>query len=268
MSTDPLLQALERIDAPVHMFVRDDDAGEFWSPQPGPVGAGAYEVAHGFGYTRWRHESHDVAHEVVVFVPVDDPVRVVSVRLTNVGTRRRRLSVASYARLVLGVEPGTTVVTAREPSSRLVLAQNPAAGVFASGLTFAAAVAPDDVTCSLTADRAAFIGRGGSPARPAALCAGGALDGQAGEGLDACAAFVLPVTLGPGATFECAFLLGELTEAGALQPLWERWQEPGTVDRALAALSVEWRSVLGAVEVETPSPALRMPWFRIAWVDR
>ncbi|HEV7733462.1 MAG TPA: glycosyl transferase [Candidatus Binatia bacterium] len=240
------------------LYVRDDDAGEFWSPQPGPVGAGSYEVAHGFGYTRWRHESHGIEHEVRMFVPVTDPVRVVSLRLKNVGAARRRMSVASYARLVLGVEPGLDVVTGSDASKRLLLAQNPKAGVFASGITFAGVVVDDAAKVSLTSDRAAFIGRGGSPSRPEALCAGGALNGRTGEGLDACAVFLVPFTLEPGATFECSFLLGEVTESSSLEPLWERWRLPGAVDAALEALATEWKSVLGAVEVETPSPALNL----------
>src|SRR5204862_460748 len=40
------------------VYVRDEEAGVFWSPLPGPVPGGAsYEVRHGFGYTRFRHAS-------------------------------------------------------------------------------------------------------------------------------------------------------------------------------------------------------------------
>src|SRR5687768_6405709 len=184
------------------LYVRDDDAGVFWSPLPGPVpGAGAYEVRHGFGYTRWRHSGLGLEHDVVQFVPRGDPVKVTRVRLTNTGNRPRRLAVASYAQLVLGVYPhesGPHVVTERDAGTGALLATNPARGEF-SGRVAVAAVSPAD-GASATADRLAFLGAQGSVADPAALRAGAALDGRTGAGLDPCAAFLVPLELAPGAS--------------------------------------------------------------------
>src|SRR6185295_5010991 len=88
------------------LYLRDEDDGVFWSPLPGPVAAPAgIEARHGFGYSAWRHTSRELEQDVCMFVPRNDPVRIVRVRLTNRGARQRRLSVFSYARLVLGVLP-------------------------------------------------------------------------------------------------------------------------------------------------------------------
>src|SRR3989441_7461813 len=107
-----------------------------------------------------------------------------------------------------------------------------------------------------TVDRTAFLGRNGSPARPAALCGARPLDGRTGAGLDPCAALQVPVTIRPGETVECAFLLGEAAGAGAARALVARYPEPAALDRALAAVRASWRERLSAVQVETPSPAL------------
>src|SRR5262249_31350836 len=67
------------------LYLRDEESGACWSPQPGPIadaGAG-YEVRHGFGYTRWRHTGHGLEHDVVQFVPRHDAVKVTRVELTN-----------------------------------------------------------------------------------------------------------------------------------------------------------------------------------------
>ena len=43
------------------IYLRDDDSGVFWSPLPGPTPAPApYEARHGFGYSTWRHTSHEL----------------------------------------------------------------------------------------------------------------------------------------------------------------------------------------------------------------
>src|SRR5262249_43477105 len=88
------------------LWIRDERSRRFWSPLPGPAPAGvACEVRHGFGYTSWRQACEGLAQEVVAFVPRHDPVRIVRVRVRNTTRRRRRLSLFSYARLVLGVVP-------------------------------------------------------------------------------------------------------------------------------------------------------------------
>src|SRR5439155_1432945 len=142
------------------VYVRDEEAGVFWSPLPGPVPGGAsYEVRHGFGYTRFRHASHGLEQDTSLFVPPDDPVKVVRLRLANTRRRARRLALFAYFRLVLGVLPGGPVVTRLDARAAVLLARNPE-GEFRHGVTFAAAVAPGR-RVRFTADRAALLGPNG-----------------------------------------------------------------------------------------------------------
>src|SRR5207249_7054670 len=104
-------------------------------------GGASYEVRHGFGYTRFRHASHGLEQDTSLFVPPDDPVKVVRLRLANTRRRARRLTLFAYFRLVLGVLPGCPVVTRLDARAGVLLARNPE-GEFRHGVTFAAAVAP------------------------------------------------------------------------------------------------------------------------------
>ncbi|HEU4563907.1 MAG TPA: hypothetical protein VFS05_04620 [Gemmatimonadaceae bacterium] len=242
------------------LYIRDEDAGVFWSPTPGPVpGAGDYEVRHGFGYTRFLHESMGLAQETVMFVPRHGPVRVVRLRITNRGDRPRRLSLFSYAQLVLGAhtfESGRLVDSARDPETGAVLAVNRFNGEFSSLVAFAAAVAPRDTPVHATASRAAFLGPRGSAERPAAVERADVLDGLTGEGLDPCAALQVTVTVAPGETVERAFLLGEAESADAAREIVRRLRAPGAVEAALEEVTTFWRRLVCAVHIETPSPAL------------
>ncbi|GGX91570.1 glycosyl transferase [Massilia dura] len=243
------------------LYVRDEDTGEFWSPLPGPVPAAApYEARHGFGYSRFDHASHGLRQETTVFVPRHDPVKIVRLTVTNDSGRPRRVSLYSCQQLVLGATPADSspyVVTALAAAgSDVLLATNAQAGVFADGITFAAAVAPGARATHFTADRAAFLGRHGATSRPAGLAVP-ALDHASGGGLDPCAAFQAVYDLVPGQSVSCVFLLGETQEGDtggreAALALVERYREEGAVQAALEGVLAFWRETLGAVRIDTP----------------
>jgi N,N'-diacetylchitobiose phosphorylase len=241
------------------LWLRDEEARVFWSPQPGPTPArAAYEARHGFGESSWTHESHGLAQEVVTLVAPDAPVKLTRLRLEERSERARSLSVFSYARLVLGALPEDAHEIAVEaPSERTLLATNALAGVFADGVAFAS------VTCDATeaqsswsADGRAFLGAAGGPERPHALAHEPALDGRTGALPDPCFAQQLHVRLAPGASARFVFLLGEATSRAEAEALIARFSRPGAFEETRAAVRREWDRTLGAVRIETPSPAL------------
>ena len=169
------------------IYLRDDDSGVFWSPLPGPTPAPApYEARHGFGYSEWRHTSHELEQTTTMWFPRHDPVKIVRLKLRSTSLRSRTITVTSYAHLVLGGVAWATapnVVTALDKASGAILATNPSRGEFSKRVAFAALVAPTGASkVSATADRTAFLGRTGSVSDPAALHTDGALDGRAGAG--------------------------------------------------------------------------------------
>jgi N,N'-diacetylchitobiose phosphorylase len=240
------------------LWMREEDAGVFWSPLPGPTPPPApVAVEHGLGWSRWTLVARGLAQEVTTFVPRDAPVRVWRVRVTSERPDACRLSLFACFRLVLGVLPGPTIVTAWDAEADALLARNPANGEFADGVVVAAAVAPADAgRVEYTADRAAFLGPRGGLACPAAVAGGDPLDGRTGPGLDACAALRVPLVLAAGATVECAVVLGEATGAAAARELVAALRAPGAVGRALAGVQAFWRETAGALQVATPAPAL------------
>ncbi len=243
------------------IYLRDEDSGAWWSPLAGPAPQPvAHETRHGFGYTITRHAADGLEQEVTLFAHVSEPVKIARVRIGNRGAKARRLSAWAYQRLVLGVLPedsGRTVVTADDAASSLLTATNAAAGEFATRVAFAAAVVPDGAReRSVCGERATFLGLGGSPAHPAAVSAGDALDGRVGAGLDPCFAERWSFDVAPGADTEITFLLGECADAAAVRALVAALREPGAVSRSLEAAVAFWRDFVSGVRVRTPEPAL------------
>jgi cyclic beta-1,2-glucan synthetase len=203
------------------LWIRDEEAGVFWSPTPGPMPAEApYEVRHGFGATTFRHTSLGLAQEVTMFMAPDDPVKLVRLRLENGGQTSRRLTVFSYLQWCLGTlaAEADAITTEFDETLPAILARNPGHDVHRDSVAVSAvamadaAIAPD---VSYTGDRETFLGRYGDLAAPAAVAEGQRLDNRTGSGLDPCAAWQVPVEVPAGSTLECTFLLGEATDRDA-----------------------------------------------------
>src|SRR5205085_10824642 len=199
-SNDPVLDPFGEA-----LYLKDPATGRFWSPQPGPAPSGAWsEVRHGMGWSRWLQRSEALEQTVTTFVAGEDPVRITCVRIANRGSRERKLSVYSYARLVLGVEPleaSRFVVTSAAAPSGILLASNPMSEDHTGDIAFAAVLSGADAgPVSWTTDRQSFLGRGGTMQAPRAVVAGGPLD-HASAG-DPCFAFEVPVVLAPRGEIE------------------------------------------------------------------
>jgi cyclic beta-1,2-glucan synthetase len=238
------------------VYLRDEATGAVWTPTPLPVRSAApFVVRHGQGYTVFEHSEHGIRSELLLFVPVSDPVKVVRLRLRNTGRQARRLSVVFFAEWVLGTlrdRAPMQVVTGVDEASGALLARNHFRADFSQAVAFA------DVSRrprSLTADRTEFLGRNGSAAGPAAL-ENANLSGAVGAALDPCAALQTSVDLGPGAEGEVTFLLGEAAGVDEVRRLLRRYGDPFNVEAALGEVRGRWDQVLGAVQVRTPDPAL------------
>jgi cyclic beta-1,2-glucan glucanotransferase len=238
------------------MYLRDEETGGVWSPTPLPAPApGSYQVRHGPGYTAFDHRCRGLDQELIMFVPVDDPVKIVRLRVTNRLDRPRRLTATYYVEWVLGPTRDTTqafVVSEFDPASQALLAQNAWNEDFTQRVAFAAA---SEKLHGLTADRTEFLGRHGSRARPAALGRIG-LSSTVRPGLDPCAALQVHIDLAPGATADVHFLLGETRSREEAAALVARYRDRANVESARAAVTQQWTSLLGAVQVRTPDPML------------
>ncbi len=234
------------------VYLRDLDSGEVWTPTALPVrGRGRYTARHGFGYSRFAHHAQGISAAMVQFVPLDDPVKVTRLTLTNQSPRVRRLSVTAYAEWVLGTSRSLTaahLVTEMDDGAMFV--RNP------WGIAFPGRVAFADIGADLsgwTGDRSSFLGPGGSMAAPSGLSQ--PLSRQTGAGLDPCAALQRSLTLAPGETIEVVILVGQAADAGTARALIARFRD-ADLDAMLESVTAHWTALLTTVQVTTPDRAM------------
>ena len=238
-------------------YIRDLDSGVLWSPTPLPVretGA-AYRCHHGQGYTRFEYCSHDIDCELLQFVPLEDPVKISRLRLTNRSQQPRRLSVTGYLDWVLGDQRQKTaffLVTGRDADSGALWARNPWNMAFEGRTAFFDLCGRQQ--CGTT-DRGEFLGRHGSRAAPRALLAGKPLSNRTGAGFDPCAALQSEVSLAPGESTDFVFLLGDAASDAQARELVRRYRgaDPQAV---LAEVQRFWDQTLNVVQVRTPERSL------------
>ncbi len=237
-------------------YIRDEETGQVWSPTPGPArGATAYVIRHGFGYTVFEHTEHGIVSELWIYVAMDASVKLAVFKLRNVSGGPRRLSVIGYCEWVLGdLRPKTllNVQTEVDLKTGALLAHNFYNTEFPDRIAF---LDVNEPTRTLTGDRKEFLGRNGILPQPAALKRA-RLSGKAGAGLDPCGAMQVAFDLADEQERETSFRLGAGRSIAEVHDLIFRFRRADASRDALSAVHEFWNRTLGAINVDTPDPAV------------
>ncbi len=239
------------------IYIRDDNTDEVWSPTALPIRdeTAPYVACHGQGYSLFQHGSHGILIELLQFVPSEDPIKISQLILQNASGRSRRLSVTAYAEWVLGSSRSASapyIITEVDVQTGALLARSAWGGEFGGRIAFADLAGRQT---SWTGDRTEFLGRNGTPERPAAFERGGDLSGKVGAGLDPCAALQTSLELAPGARAEIVWFLGQTDSREHVRELLGRYRA-ADLNGLLRDVTGRWDDVLGAVQVTTPERAM------------
>ncbi|MGH8927489.1 MAG: GH36-type glycosyl hydrolase domain-containing protein, partial [Acidimicrobiia bacterium] len=235
------------------LYIRDEDSGEVWGPTALPIRdrESPYMARHGPGFSEFEHSSRGIELRLHQTVPLEDPVKISRLRLRNLSSRRRRLSVTAYVEWVLGTSRSVSsmqIVTDRDETTGAILARNPWNTDFGQRVAFAD-LGAGEVTA--TTDRSEFLGRHGSVDRPLALQRTRKLSGRLGMGFDPCAAIQQRIVLAPNESIELRFLLGQGADETEARSLVERYRR-ADAEAIRTEVATRWNDVLGTVRVRTP----------------
>ena len=240
------------------LYIRDEQTGQFWSPSPAPArGAGHYVTRHGFGYTVFEHTECGIASELWIYVAMDAPVKFAVLKLRNLSGRPRRVTVTGYWEWVLGDLRQKSLLHVRtevDPRTGALQARNPYNTGFQDRVAF---VDAGEGARTVTGDRREFLGRNGSPASPAALRRL-RLSGRVGAGMDPCGAVQVAVDLPDARERDVSIRVGVGRGQADVQALIQRFRAPDACRAALEGVWSHWNQALGAVQVDTPDPAVNV----------
>jgi cyclic beta-1,2-glucan synthetase len=237
------------------IYLRDEETGEVWTPTPLPAGSNQpYRVTHGAGYTIFEHNSHGLRHVLTLFASPEDPVKIIHLKVENTLNHTRRITATQYVEWVLGTTHTANmmfIVPEYDEAQGCLLATNPYNVEFGSRTAFL--IASKELH-GLTADRAEFLGRGGTPATPAALHRLG-LETRITPGEDPCAVLQVHLDLLPGTSEEIYFVLGQGNDKVHALELARKYHNPAYVGAAFERTRLFWNQLLDKVQVHTPELA-------------
>ncbi|MFZ5353021.1 MAG: glucoamylase family protein, partial [Bacillota bacterium] len=179
------------------VYLRDEDSGAIWTVTPQPIrDKHPYRIRHGFGYSLFEHNSNGFRQSMLQYTAIDDPVKLVRVKLKNTADKRRTISAIYYLRPVLGVSDQSTshYIITEVSDNNIMTARNVFSSDFPDRILF---INTSENVRYHTGDRREFIGRFGTLSQPEALCKE-RLSGMTGAGLDPCMGIQSIIEFEPG----------------------------------------------------------------------
>ncbi|MFZ3130691.1 MAG: glucoamylase family protein, partial [Desulfosporosinus sp.] len=259
-SNDPILDP-----AGEALYLRDEQSGESWSVTAGPKREkGSYTIRHGQGYSIFEHSSHGLKQSLRFFVPLDEPVKVIELKITNNTNHDSRLSAVYYAEWVLGVDRQLTapyLATDYDRERDIFYTRNTFQEEFVGRIGYLTALGAS--VSSYTGDRSEFIGRNGTLEDPRGLKLE-LFSKTVGAGFDPCSALQLIFSVAPGETRTITFLLGETENRQEAERLISAYGQPEKIIEAFEEVKRYWDELLGNVQVYTPDPSMDLllnRWF-------
>lgn len=234
-------------DAGAHfIYFRDPWSGQVWSPTylPTCVEPDSYETTFELDKVTYRRRDGDLETQLQVAVSPEDDVEVRRVTVTNRGDRPRELEITSYAEIVLGrpeddlAHPafGKLFVETEfdAQSAGLLFSRRPRASDEAPAWAFHVLGVDGRFGGAVEweTDRARFLGRGCSTARPSAI--DGPLSGTTGAVLDPIASLRERVRLAPGAFVRLTFATGVAPTRGAALTLVQKYRDASAASRVFS----------------------------------
>ena len=227
-------------------YLRDADDAAVWSAAARPVEPESEACIARFeaGLAAFSRRDREIEVTITIVVAAADDVELRRLRITNVSSRRRTLSLTSFAEIVLS-PPATD---SAHPAFSKMFVETEIDAALGAIVATRRPSSPDELRCwcfyqavvhgggeglSYETDRLRFVGRGRDAAEPAALLGDEPLSGHAGPVLDAVAAIRVPLALDAGASCTVDWSAGMAGSRDDCAALARKYRDDAAADRAL-----------------------------------
>ncbi|HWT74519.1 MAG TPA: hypothetical protein VN258_07340 [Mobilitalea sp.] len=249
-SNDPVSDKASEV-----IYIMDEITGEVMIPMSlGRTDRGTYLVRHGFGYSKFLHEEAGVYQELTVFTPLEEPLKLWELKLTNHSDKTKYLSLTYYVEWVLGTQREQTnpyVLTAYNNEHEYLSAKNIYTMNFQNNRAF---MFSSEMIIGYTGDRQEFLGLKGNVLYPRGADA--KLSCNTGVCYDSCGTIRVSIAIAPMECKTVVFGLGQSSDLAEIQRLRYKYKDILNTANELDRVKAYWDRILGTVKVKTKDKAI------------
>ncbi|MFA5143659.1 MAG: hypothetical protein WC522_05800 [Candidatus Omnitrophota bacterium] len=235
-------------------YLYDPDAKEWYSPTYLPLADGSAKNESEFGVDGtavFRMSRGDIATELTVFVPPDDPAGIYLLTIRNNAKREKRLRIVPYFQMVLGFQPERAgpLVMRYDKTLQTLFFSNPR-NIFRTGWAF---VSTSMRQVRVETNRGRFFGKGRDVVHPFMVKEGSPDRKQSGDESQV-ASFLSEVRIPAGGEYTLAVVMGQTDECKDARKIIEKYKDLDAARKSLEDTKKWWLSLMGTLEVQTNSP--------------
>lgn len=252
------------------IYLRDKEKNEIWSLGANPIpDNNDYTIIHGFGYSRYIHQSMNVTQEVEIFVPKEDNCKVNIITLKNTEPIKKKLKLVYYIKTVIGedeIKSNGYIDVEFEKNNNVVIARNLYDSENNNELVY---VSSSEKIHSYTGNKKTFLG-GNGLFNPKGIQLE-QLDESSGLGNDSCIAIEFDIDLESFETKEISLILGAIVENDKKIPANEheignnyfkeisyKYSKIQNCKIELEKVKKYWSELLGKIHIETPLESMNI----------
>ncbi|HHV09036.1 MAG TPA: hypothetical protein GXX75_02005 [Clostridiales bacterium] len=237
------------------IYILDEVTGGLMTPVSlGNTDRGKYLVRHGFGYSKFLHEEEGVLSSLTVFVPIDEPVKLWQLDLTNQTEHVKYFRLSYFAEWVLGTGKEHTapyILTDYDNEHEILSAKNIYTSQFQKYRAF---LFSNEMIIGYSGDRHEFFGVHGNYQDPEG--ADTKLSCHTGVCYDPCGVIQVSIAVAPKESKQVIFGLGYSNDTNEIRRIRYKYKEAEKVSLEYKRLQDYWEKILGTVKVKTPDPAI------------
>lgn len=255
-----------------YIYIRDNKSGKFWSATFKPVCKEPefYLCRHGLGYTIVESMNNDIKTWLTVFVPLDEPLEIWVLKLKNLSSEKKSLSIFTYLEWLLGVAPDwhrefhkCFIETQFDPNLNTIFAKKrlwdipSERGHWNTDWKYIAFHSANLKVDSFDCDKESFIGMYNDFNNPLAV-ANNNLQNRCGNSYDAIASLNVNISLEPDEEKELIFTLGVTENLENAEKLIKKYKSIQQVDIEFNKVKRRWKEIVDALYIQTPDKSLNV----------
>ena len=234
-------------------YIKDTNTNDIFTVTSRPINdSGDYIIHHGMGYTVYRHNALGIEATQTVFVPPDEPVKIIDISLYNPGDSARQFSATYVLKPLLGTNLDANRFVRSWCIGDALCMENTYNNDFSGNICFLSCSEPEN---SFTTDASDFaVGKDGIPA----ALYDAMLSGKAGAGYESVAAMQALCSIEPKSTKKIIFVFGSCGSEDEVIKIAEKYRGTIAADFALSRTKSYWADLTGGIQVNSPDESFNI----------